>query len=92
MGYKLASVLSAVGLPTSHVWLESPLVAGPDLTWYRYMAESLRSMLPLAIAAGATTAEEVDIDTLAERLCAETLAVGGVAKAPDLVSAWARKP
>jgi SAM-dependent methyltransferase len=91
MGYKLAGVFSAVGLPTSHVWLESPLVAGPDLTWYSYMADSLRSILPLAIAAGAATAEEVDIDTLGDRLRAETLAVGGVAKAPDLVSTWARK-
>ena len=32
-----------------------------------------------------------DIDTLTDRLRAETVAHGGVVKAPDLVSAWSRK-
>ena len=36
--------------------------------------------------------EEVEIDTLARRLRAETVGTDGVVKAPDLVGAWARKP
>jgi SAM-dependent methyltransferase len=91
MGYKLAAAFDCAGLPTSQLWLESPLICGPDLTWYTYIADTVRSLLPLIVASGSATAEEVDVDTLAERLRAETLALGGVAKAPDLVSAWARK-
>ena len=41
-------------------------------------------------APGVATAEEIQIDTLADRLRAETLAADGVVKAPDLVSAWTR--
>lgn len=36
------------------------------------------------------TAAEIDVDTLADRLRAETLAVDAVGKGPDLVSAWTR--
>ena len=50
-----------------------------------------RSLLPLVVASGSATVDEIEVDTLAKRLRAETLAHGGVAKAPDLVSAWARK-
>jgi hypothetical protein len=64
---------------------------GPDLTWYTYIADTVRSLLSLIVASGSATADAVDVDTLAERLRAEMLAHGGVAKAPDLVSAWARK-
>ena len=49
-------------------------------------------MLPLILKLGiATEEEEVDIDTMAERLRAETLGADGVVKSPDLVGAWARK-
>jgi hypothetical protein len=51
----------------------------------------VRSMLPLIVKLGIATEEEVEIDTLARRLRAETVAADGVVKAPDLLSAWARK-
>jgi hypothetical protein len=63
---------------------------GPDWTGYTYAAETLRSVLPLVLKFGLATAEEVDIDTFADRLRAETLASGGVVKTPDLVGAWVR--
>ena len=60
------------------------------MSGYAWAADSLRSMLPLALQLGVATAEEVDIDTLADRLQAETVAHGGVIKTPDLVGAWTR--
>jgi hypothetical protein len=63
---------------------------GPEWTGYDYAAETLRSVLPLVLKFGLATAEEVDIDTMAERLRAETLAAGGIVKVPDLVGAWVR--
>jgi hypothetical protein len=56
------------------------------------MAESVRSMLPLIVQLGVATADEVSVDTLAERLQAESVAADAVAKAPDLISAWSRLP
>ena len=90
MGYKLAATFEAAGLPVPHLRLESPLLAGDDPGGYTWAADSLRSMLPLTLKLGVATAEEVDIDTLAERLRVETVAHGGVVKTPDLVGAWTR--
>ena len=64
---------------------------GPHWSGYDYAAESLRSMLPLIVRLGIATEKEVEIDTLAKRLRAETIAADGVVKAPDLVGAWTRK-
>ena len=65
--------------------------AGPDWLWYDYAAETVRSLLPLILKFGIATAEEVTIDTLAERLRAEALSQRAVVRGPDVVSAWARK-
>ncbi len=92
MGYRLAAAFQAAGLPTPHLHLESPLIAGDDPAGYAWAADSLRSVLPLTFQFGLATPEEVDIETLAARLRAETIAHGGVVKTPDLVSAWARLP
>jgi hypothetical protein len=54
------------------------------------MAESVRSMLPLILHTGTATTEEIDVDTLADRLRAAAVAADAVAKSPDLVSAWTR--
>jgi ubiquinone/menaquinone biosynthesis C-methylase UbiE len=90
MGYKLAATFREAGLPAPRLRLESPLIAGDDPAGCAWAADSLRSMLPLTLRFGIATAEEVDIDTLADRLRAETLAHGGVVKTPDLVGAWTR--
>jgi len=44
----------------------------------------------LLLRYGIATAEEVQIETLEERLRAEIVAANGVVKLPELVSAWAR--
>jgi ubiquinone/menaquinone biosynthesis C-methylase UbiE len=92
MGYRLAPAFQAAGLPAPHLHLESPLIAGDDPAGYTWAADSLRSVLPLTFKFGLATPEEVEIETLAARLRAETTAHGGVVKSPDLVSAWARLP
>jgi hypothetical protein len=69
----------------------APVGGGPDFPGYEYGAESLRSMLPLILKLGIATEEEVELDTLAQRLRAETMDSGGVINPPDLVGAWARK-
>ncbi len=41
---------------------------GHDFEGYQYPADSYRSFLPMIEKFGVATAEEMDIDTLAERL------------------------
>ena len=92
MGFGLRRAFLDAGLPAPEMRLESVVMGGPDSLGYEWMAESLRSVLPLVFKFGIATEEEVDIDTLAVRLRAETVEVGGVVKGPDMVSAWARIP
>jgi len=47
--------------------------------------------LPLILKFGIASAEEVGMDTLADRLREEVVSQGGVARLPALVSAWTRR-
>jgi SAM-dependent methyltransferase len=90
-GFRLFRTFITAGLPPPEMRLDSEVGGGPDWIGYEYLAETVRSMLPLILATGVASAEQIDIDTLTDRLRAETVAHGGVVKAPDLVSAWSRK-
>jgi SAM-dependent methyltransferase len=90
VGFGLRGVFQRAGLPEPEMRLDSYVGGGPDSIAYAWMAESVRSMLPLITRFGVATAEEVDVDTLADRLRAEVVAADAVAKSPDLVSAWTR--
>jgi SAM-dependent methyltransferase len=90
MGFRLREVFEAAGLTSPRLRLACEVGGGADWHGYAYVADALRSLLPLVERFGVATAEEVAIDTLAARLRAETLACGGTVKLPDLVGAWAR--
>jgi SAM-dependent methyltransferase len=92
IGYDLRRIFVEAGLPEPSMQLDSAVGGGPDWPGYVYGENSIRSMLPLVLASGVATAEEIEIDTLADRMRAATVASGGVIKLPDLVSAWARVP
>lgn len=89
-GYDLHRTFVDAGLPAPRMMLHSEVGGGLDWGGYEYLENTLRSMLPLVIASGVVTAEEVDIDSVAERLGRETIEARGVIKGPDLVSAWTR--
>ena len=90
VGLGLHRILMDAGLPAPTMRLESIVESGPAAVSYDWFTEALRSMLPLTERFGVASAAEVDIDTLAERLRADTVAADAVLKAPDVVSAWAR--
>lgn len=92
MGYRLPQLFRAAGLVGTSLQLTAMVGHGPDDEVYDFVAASLRSMLPLIVATGVATAEEVDIDTFAERLRASALDADATIKYPDLVGGWARKP
>ncbi|HET8628210.1 MAG TPA: class I SAM-dependent methyltransferase [Thermomicrobiales bacterium] len=90
IGYRLAALYRDAGLPMPHMQASAAVGGGADWAGYEYIAQTVRSALPALTKFGITTAEEADVDTLADRLRAETQAAGGVVKTPDLVGAWAR--
>ena len=54
------------------------------------MAGTVRSLLPFLERFGEVRPEEVDVDTLEERLRAEVAGQDGVQLLPAIVGAWAR--
>lgn len=89
MGDKLYATYRAAGLPEPRLQYASS-AGGADWGGFTVFAEVLRTLMPLIVRAGIATAEEVEIDTLEDRMRAEAVAHGSILKMPDLVGAWAR--
>ena len=92
MGLDLYGTFVDAGLPEPSLQYAAP-VGGPE-SWigYRFIADSFVSLLPLLEKFGITTAEAVDINTLAERLRAEVIASKRPLVLPPHVTAWAHLP
>jgi hypothetical protein len=69
---------------------EYPIDGGSESLYFEWFAESLRSILPRVIESGIATEDEIDIDTLEERLRAENVAAGSCLPAPTMIGAFAR--
>ena len=91
VGAQLFWLMQEAGLPPPECRLECIMDGGPHSPVYEWMAESVRSVLPRMEVLGITTASEVEIDTLAERMRDEILAKRGVFIGPPIISAFARK-
>ncbi len=72
--------------------LDAPVGGGEDWPGYAYVADTVRSLLPMLEQMGVAKAEDVDVETLADRLRAEALEQHGVQMLPIVIGAWARKP
>ena len=91
-GFYLNEAFMHAGLPPLQITCEGLIGAGPDWDGYVYLAETLRSVYPHLLKLGIATAEEVALDTLAERLRTEALSQRATSRALDIVSVWTRKP
>jgi SAM-dependent methyltransferase len=91
MGWKLFATFQRAGLPSPEMFLGSPVGAGPDSPMYKYIAETVRSLLPMMEHYGVASAQEVMVDNLADRLRIEMTAAGTVCATPCLIGAWTRK-
>jgi ubiquinone/menaquinone biosynthesis C-methylase UbiE len=92
IGAQLFQLMQEAGLQPPVCRAECVMDGGPHSPMYEWFAETIRSLLPRMEAMGITTAAEVDVDTLADRLRTEALATGGAAFSPLHVGAFARKP
>jgi SAM-dependent methyltransferase len=92
MGSKLLQTYLDAGLPDPQLRLDAPVGGGEAWPGYAYVADTVRSLLPMLEQMGLVSAEDVDIETLADRLRAEALGQRGVQMLPIVMGAWARKP
>ena len=71
MGMELYKAFVGAGLPEPALHFEAPMGGPEDWPGFEYLANSFRSLVPLMEAYGIATAEDVDVDTLAERIQVE---------------------
>jgi SAM-dependent methyltransferase len=91
MGPKLYAAFKAAGLNAPQMRVDG-FIGGAESICPELVANVARMMLPQAEALGAIKAEEVQIDTLEERIRADLTRTGGVMSTPLLIGAWARLP
>jgi hypothetical protein len=91
MGEKLRRTFLDAGLNEPRLALEARVGGGAEWDGSEEAALVLRSMMPLILKLGVASAEDLDIETVEERLRADAAATTGLFKMPDLVSAWTRR-
>jgi predicted O-methyltransferase YrrM len=92
MGPRLPDIFVNAGLPRPEMIAGQRVTGGSDPDPHAVIAGLARSLLPVMEQAKIASAEEVGVDTLAERLHAEAIENGeSVVYWPRLVGAWARK-
>ena len=90
-GLRLRKTFIEAKLPQPLLRLDAPVEGGEDSPLYAYMADSCRSLLPMAKRFAIDGLDAADVDTLEERLRDEIVAGGGVVIGWPVVSAWCRK-
>ena len=91
-GMRLGQTFQEAGLPAPTMRFEAMVEAHGDSPVYRYMAESVRSMLPMAQRHGIDGFTEARINQLAAALHAEVVEHGRVLMGWPVVAAWCRLP
>ena len=89
MGMGLYRAFVEAGLPEPALHLETPIGGAAAWPGYEQRVATFRSLIPLLESYGIATAEELDIETLAERLRAEAVAAQWPASLPPHVTAHA---
>jgi ubiquinone/menaquinone biosynthesis C-methylase UbiE len=87
---RLLEHFGAAGLPHPELFAEMPVGGGVDPPLYAWMAETVRSLMPLLVKQGVTSEEELAIDTLEERLRSQVVKTRSQLVCPPQVCAWAR--
>lgn len=92
MGTRLYSTFLRAGLPSPTMIAASRVECGPAAQGYEYLTGVMRSLLPLIERSGIASAEQVGIDTLAQRLREDAVSHERVMFPPRVVGAWTRIP
>jgi 2-polyprenyl-3-methyl-5-hydroxy-6-metoxy-1,4-benzoquinol methylase len=90
IGLRLRSIFAEAGLAAPAMHLDAAAGGGPDWPGYQYMARLVRTIQPQITKLGVATEEDVEIDTLADRLHAE-IGDDGAAVTWGFITAWAQR-
>lgn len=90
-GLKLAQIYQEAGLPRPKMILGARVEHGPDSEVYSALTQLVGSVLPLMERTGIATAAELNLDTLADRLRDEAVALNATLTYLQFIGAWARK-
>lgn len=90
--YRLHEHYLTAGLPAPQIREEAPIGGGAEWVGYATLVDHIRSVEPFLIEAGVTTRDELDVDTLADRLRAEVVGQRGVFRCLPAIGIWARVP
>lgn len=85
---RLVELFLQSGLSHPHVFAEIPVGGGSDSPHYRWMAETLHSLLPLLSARVRDIDDDLSIADLEDRLRAEAVAMRAQVELPIQVCAW----
>jgi ubiquinone/menaquinone biosynthesis C-methylase UbiE len=92
MGSKLHRTFLHAGLPAPHMTAFTHISSGRYDEGFEYLVAVLRSLLPLVERGAIARPEEIQIDTLAARLQADSDAHERLAFLPRVVGAWTVRP
>ena len=92
MGFNLYGAFVDAGLPEPTMNFSAPVGGAEAWPGFPYIVEGLRNLIPLLEEFEIATAEEVDPDTLAERLRREVVSSKRALMLPPHVTAWAVLP
>ena len=91
MGHKLYQTFKAAGLNPPEMEIDG-FIGGVEDISPTLFANVVRMLVPQLEALGVATADQIQIDTLEERMRADLAQTGGVMSTPLLIGAWARLP
>ena len=90
MGSRLWTLLVEAGFENPDCRAEYPIDGGSESIYFEWLTESMRSILPRAIALGIVSEGEIEIDTLEENLRGENRETLSCVPAPPMIGAFAR--
>jgi SAM-dependent methyltransferase len=92
LGLEMHSLFLDCGLPEPRMRMDA-LVSGEEASpVYKLLAEAVRTLVPTLEKLNIASPEQIQIDSLADRMRQEVVAKRAVAMSYGLVGAWARKP
>ena len=91
MGSRLYHIFRQAGFAEPQMISGGRVEGSPQSQIYEWLAQTVRSLLPMIEKTGVATRDEIDIDTLADRLRQDVVDNGAVVHSPMFVGAWARK-
>lgn len=92
MGRQLFGAFLAAGVPAPQMRDEAVVGGGPDFGGYAWLAGVAGTLAPAMAKLAVADVDTLGLDTLADRLRADTVARGAVVWSPSFVGAFARTP